>query len=105
MVPKTRLRYFNLKCPSVDYAWHRELQKIIPINLHITILLEKSVCLEMNLRKRKWLVADIYKPPQSCGKTFTERFSNGFNDLRRRYDNILLLGDFNMTPENLTFNF
>ena len=84
---------------------YKKLFQLIYINEDITILLEKSVCLEMNLRKRKWLVADIYKPPQSCGKTFAERFSNGFNDLRRRYDNILLLGDFNMTPENLTFNF
>ena len=84
---------------------YKKLLQLIYINEDITILLEKSVCLEMNLRKRKWLVADIYKPPQSCGKTFTERFSNGFNDLRKRYDNILLLGDFNMTPENLTFNF
>ena len=82
----------------------KKLFQLIYINEDITILLEKSICLEMNLRKRKWLVTDIYKPPQSCGKKFTERFSNELNDLRRRYDNILLLGDFNMTLENLTFN-
>ena len=52
----------------------------------------------MNLRKRKWLVIGIYKPPQSCGKMFIERL---FNDLHTNYDNILLLGDFNMTTEDL----
>ena len=43
----------------------------------------------------------FYKPPQSCGKMFIEKLSNQLNDLRTSYDNILLLGGFNMTPENL----
>ena len=54
----------------------------------------------MNLRKRKWLVIGIYKPPQSCSKMFIEKLSNQLNDLYTIYDNILLLGDFNMTPED-----
>ena len=32
---------------------------------------------------------------------FLERLSNQLNDLHTSYDNILLLGDFNMTPEDL----
>ena len=55
----------------------------------------------MNLRKQKWLVIGIYKPPQSCGKMFIERLSNQLNDFLASYDNILLLGDFNMAPEDL----
>ena len=55
----------------------------------------------MNLRKRKWLVIDMYKPPQSCGKMFIERLSNHLSNLHTSYDNILLLGDFNMTREDL----
>ena len=54
----------------------------------------------MNLRKWKWLVIAIYKP-QSCSKMFLEKFYNQFNDLHTSYDNILLLGDFNMKPEDL----
>ena len=54
----------------------------------------------MNLRKRKWLVIGIYKPSQSCSKMFIEKLSNQLNDLHTNYD-ILLLGDFNMTPEDL----
>ena len=49
----------------------------------------------MNLRKRKRLVIGIYKPQ------FTERLSNQLNDPDTSYDNILLLGDFNVTPEYL----
>ena len=33
----------------------------------------ESTCIEMNLRKPKWLVIGIYKLPQSCGKLFTEK--------------------------------
>ena len=55
----------------------------------------------MNLRKQKWLVIGIYKPPQSCGKMFIERLSNQLNDFLASYDNILLLRDFNMAPEDL----
>ena len=66
-----------------------------------TKLLEgfESICIEINLRTWKWLVIGIYKP-QSCGKMFIERLSNQLNDLHTSYD-ILLPGDFNMTPEDL----
>ena len=60
----------------------------------------ESICIEMNLRKWKWLVIAFYKP-QSCSKMFLEKFSNQFNDLHTSYDNFLLLGDFNMKPEDL----
>ena len=74
----------------------------IPSKQIYTKLLEglESICIEMNLRKRKWLVIGIYKPPQSCSKMFIEKLSNQLNDLHTNYD-ILLLGDFNMTPEDL----
>ena len=73
----------------------------IPSKQIHTKLLEglESICIEMNLRKRKWLVIGIYKPPQSCSKMFIEKLSNQLNDLHTNY--ILLLGDFNMTPEDL----
>ena len=76
----------------------------IPSKQIHTKLLEglESICIEMNLRKRKWLVIGIYKPPQSCSKMFIEKLSNQLNDLHTSYDNILLLGYFNMASEDLT---
>ena len=75
----------------------------IPSKQIHTKLLEglESICIEMNLRKRKRLVIGIYKPPQSCSKMFIEKLSNQLNDLHTSCDNILLLGDFNRTPEDL----
>ena len=74
----------------------------IPSKQIHTKLLEdlESICIEINLRKRKWLVIGIYKLPQPCSKMFIEKSSNQLNDLHTSYD-ILLLGDFNMTPEDL----
>ena len=74
----------------------------IPFKQIHTKLLEglESMCIEMNLRKRKWLVIGMYKPPQSCSKIFIERLSNQLNDIHTSYGNILLLDDFNMTPED-----
>ena len=60
----------------------------------------ESICMEMNLRKRKWLVIGIYKPPHSYSM-FIEGLSNQLNYIHTSYDNILLLVDFNMTPEDL----
>ena len=40
----------------------------------------KSICIEMNLRKRKWLVVGIDQPPQPCGEIFLERLFNQFID-------------------------
>ena len=74
----------------------------IPCKQTHTKLLEglESICIGMNLQKRKWLVTGIYKPSQSCGKMFIERLSNQHND-HSSYDNILSLGDFKMAPEDL----
>ena len=47
------------------------------------------------------MVIGIYTPPQSSRKMFIERLSNQLNDLHTSYDNVFLLGDFNMTPEDL----
>ena len=50
----------------------------IPSKQIHTKLLEglESIWIEMNFRKRRWLVIGIYKPPQLCGLMFIERLSN-----------------------------
>ena len=79
------------------------INKDIPSKQIHTKLLEglESICIEMNLRKRKWLAIGICKPSQSCSRMFIKRLSNQLNDLHTSYDNILLLGDFNVTPKDL----
>ena len=43
----------------------------------------------------------VYKSPQSCGKMPLEKLSNQLNDNHTNHGNTLLLGDFNMIPEDL----
>ena len=45
----------------------------------------ESICIEMNLRKRKWLVIGIYKPRHSCRKMYIEALSNQLNNLHTNY--------------------
>ena len=59
------------------------------------------LCVEINLRKRKWLIIGLYKPPQNNTSLFLEQISNQVNESLKTYENILLIGDFNITPDNI----
>ena len=60
----------------------------------------ESIYLELNLRKRKWLVIDIYKPPSYSEDAFIKSLFSCLTNATKEFENILLLGDFNMTAEN-----
>ena len=54
--------------------------------------------------KRKWLLLGVYKPPVQSDSEFTEEITRTLNHFTPSYENILLLGDLNMTTENLHLN-
>ena len=56
--------------------------------------------LELKLSKTNWLVIGTYKPPSLSDIAFTSEISNILTFCRSTHDNILLMGDFNMTPNN-----
>ena len=61
----------------------------------------ESICLELNLRKWKWLVMGIYKPPSYSEDAFIKSlFSYLTNAKKEGFENIVLLGDFYVTAEN-----
>ena len=61
----------------------------------------ESICLELNLRKCKWLVMSIYKPPSYSEDAFMKSlFSYLTNAKKEEFENIVLLGNFNVTAEN-----
>ena len=60
----------------------------------------ESISIEINLRKRKWLIIGVYKPPNINNISFLEKLSNQLNESIKTYGNVLLLGDFNITPDN-----
>ena len=60
----------------------------------------ESICLELSLRKRKWLVINIYKPPSYSEDTFIKSLFSCLTNVTKEFENIVLLGDFNMTAGN-----
>ena len=60
----------------------------------------ESICLELNLRKRKWLVIGIYKPPSYSEEAIIKSLFSCLTNATKEFENIVLLGDFNMTAEN-----
>ena len=61
----------------------------IPSNLQI-------LPIEINLRKTKWLILPIYKPPSTTENYFLEHMNRIIEYYTSEYDNILTLGDFNL---------
>jgi hypothetical protein len=55
---------------------------------------------ELNLRKCKWLLLSIYRPPHQDLKYFLTSLSDALSFYSVSYDNLLIVGDFNSTPES-----
>ena len=61
---------------------------------------------ELNLRKDKWLFVSIYKPPLQNNQSFVSILSNLLDFYSNKYDNKVVLGDFNLeatSPSILSF--
>ena len=62
--------------------------------------LTKTIFLEVNVQSSKWLFVVCYKPPNQNEKFFISNLSKTMNAFSTKYDNILLIGDFDLTIEN-----
>ena len=69
------------------------------LNLHLDKETE-AIYLEINIRSRKWLIVGLYKPPSQNNSLFLENMSKNLSRYLDSYENITLLGDFTMTPED-----
>ena len=60
----------------------------------------ENLFLKTNLRLRKWLIVGAHKPPDQSKSVFLENSSKSLSIYLDTYENVILLGDFNMTPED-----
>ena len=60
----------------------------------------ETIFLEINLRLRKWLIVGAYKPPDQYKPVFLESLSKSLSIYLDTYENVILLGDFNLTLED-----
>ena len=56
------------------------------------------ICVEINLRKQKWIIIGIYRPPKMNEKYFYEHLSRVVDLYSKKYDRIVIMGDFNSEP-------
>ena len=61
------------------------------------------MCVEINLRKQKWVVIGIYRPPNLNAIYFSNHLSRVLDLYSKKYDNLIIMGDFNSqeTDENM----
>ena len=55
---------------------------------------------ELNLRKMKWLVMSIYRPPSQDSEFFLNSLTIILDYFTKAYDNYLIMGDFNLEPHD-----
>ena len=51
---------------------------------------------EINLKNKKWLLANVYRPPSQNGRYFFEELGKSLDAYSTGYENLILLGDFNL---------
>ena len=57
----------------------------------------ESVCVEIDLRKRKWFHNGSYHPSKSLISNHIECLNRIIDEYSKMYQNFLFLGDFNVT--------
>ena len=62
--------------------------------------LTESTFLEVNVQSSKWLFVSSYKPASENEEFFISNLCKTIDEFATKYDNILLMGDFNLTIEN-----
>ena len=55
---------------------------------------------EINLKKKKWLVISIYTPPSQCKNYYIIELSKILDKCKGSYENTAILGDFNTQSKN-----
>ena len=60
----------------------------------------EGIFFEINLRNRKWFICATYNPHKNLCKTFFECLTCSIEQYLSRYDNILIIGDFNTEVDN-----
>ena len=82
------LMYVNENIPSRTLIGH-----IIPRDIEI-------LCVEINLRKQKWISLGIYRPPSLNEKYFFDHLCRVVDYYSRKFERLVIMGDFNCEPSD-----
>ena len=67
---------------------------------HPTFSNLELIAIEIHQSKRRWLFISIYKPPSQSDNEFTNRSSLIIDYYLPKYQNLILIRDFNLSTEN-----
>ena len=60
----------------------------------------EALFIELNFRKKKWLLSCSYNPNKNNISNHLQRLRNSLDLYSAKYENIILIGDFNLSPED-----
>ena len=60
----------------------------------------EALYIEINVRKKKWIIGCSYNPKQSLIATHLQEVGKHLDNYLKTYENFLLLGDMNAEPDN-----
>ena len=75
------------------YVWED-----IPSTLLNTELLIEGFSIEINIRKKKWLLVCTYNPNKNLISNHLKEIGKNLDNYSSKYDNFILLGDLNSEP-------
>ena len=55
----------------------------------------ECICFEISLKGKKWVIFSIYRPPLQSLDRFLDNLDRAVDHYSEKYENLLLLGDFN----------
>ena len=64
----------------------------------------EGIFVELNLRKKKWLLFGSYHPPSQSDEYFFHQVKKGIDMYNKFYERFLLIEDFNPRSQNLVFH-
>ena len=70
------------------------------LNDYILPPMFQAIPIEITLRERKWFIISIYNPKSCLGAQFISNLSDLLDFYYPRYDDIVIIGDFNLEPSN-----
>ena len=81
---------------------HQSINRFIirPLEICLPNTFIEILPLELRLLNSKWLILGTYKPPSQNEPAYVSEIQKLLTYYRSSYDNILLLGDFNMSFSN-----
>ena len=57
----------------------------------------ECISFETNLRKKKWVLFSVYRPPTQSQENLFENLGRALDHYSENFENFMFIGDFNMT--------